>query len=252
MAAPRIVVSGLSKSFELERPAGLELKEDLLGRFLGWRPPRRRHWALRDVTFSVHAGESVGVIGMNGVGKSTLLKCMTGILRADEGEVRLFGKVATLLELGAGFHPSLTGRENILLQASLHGVTRREAKRLSTPIIEFADLGDFIEQPMRSYSSGMYMRLGFSVAIHVDPDILLIDEILSVGDSHFQKKCLDRVLQFRSSDKAIVLASHDLAAVDRFCDRALLLDRGELVSEGHPAEVLDAYRRRAAAVGGSF
>lgn len=247
MARPRIQAEGLSKSFELERVRGIELKEHLLGKILGRRSRSRVFWALRDLSFSVDSGESLGVIGINGAGKSTLLKCLTGILQPDAGRVWLDGKVATLLELGAGFHPLLTGRENILLQASLHGMSRSEALNVMPLIIEFAELGQFIDQPMRSYSSGMYMRLGFSVAVHVDPDILLIDEIISVGDEPFQEKCLERMREFRSADRAIVLVSHDLPTVESFCDRALLLDGGTLVAEGTPASVIGEFHERTAA-----
>lgn len=245
MHRPRIIVQDLSKSYQLERDRGDELKEIVLGKIRGRLEshPVQPFWALRDVSFSVCAHEFVGVIGVNGAGKSTLLKCLAGILQPDFGSIRLHGSVATVLGLGAGFHSNLTGRENILLQASLHGLSRREALEHMPRIVDFADLGQFIDQPMRMYSSGMYMRLGFSVAIHIDRQILLIDEVISVGDEAFQAKCLERIRNLRASDRSIILVSHGADTIRGFCDRAMLLDGGRLVADGAPQNVLSEYER---------
>lgn len=188
----------------------------------------------------------MGVIGRNGSGKSTLLKIMTGIYKADQGTVRLNGRVSSLIELGAGFHPEFTGRENIFINGAILGLSRKEIEERYERIVRFAELEAFIDSPVRTYSSGMYVRLGFSVAVNVDPDILLVDEVLAVGDESFSRKCLDRMTQFKKSGKTIVLVTHDLPTVEKFCDRALWLDSGRIQADGPPRKVIDAYRQEVA------
>ncbi len=197
--------------------------------------------ALKRVSFDIADGEVVGIIGHNGSGKSTILKIIAGVYKPSTGRVQIAGKVAALIELGAGFHPDLTGRENILLNGLLLGLTKREIRDKEERIIEFAELGDFIDTPIKQYSSGMMMRLGFSIATEVDPDILLIDEILAVGDADFQAKCAVRIEDFCRRGKTIVFVSHDMRAVRQLCNRALLMDHGVLVADGPADEVIAAY-----------
>ena len=197
--------------------------------------------ALQEVSFTIAEGEVVGVIGRNGSGKSTLLKTIAGIYRPAAGRVEVRGKVAPLIELGAGFHPELTGRENIVLNGLLLGLTRRQIAAAEAGIIAFSELGDFIDSPVKQYSSGMYMRLGFSIAVETDPDILLLDEVLAVGDTAFQAKCMLRMEDFRRRGKTIIFVSHNLAAVRDICDRALWLDHGHLIADGPAADVIARY-----------
>jgi lipopolysaccharide transport system ATP-binding protein len=197
--------------------------------------------ALKNVSFTVDRGEMLGIIGRNGSGKSTILKIIAGVYAPTSGRVRVAGSIAPLIELGAGFHHELTGRENILLNGLLLGLTKQQVIEREPSIFEFAELGDFIDAPVKQYSSGMYMRLAFSVAVAVDPDILLIDEILGVGDTHFRQKCMDRIRQFREVGKTIVFVSHDLNSVRELCDRALLIHQGELLADGGPADVISRY-----------
>lgn len=197
--------------------------------------------ALKNVSFTVDRGEMLGIIGRNGSGKSTILKIIAGVYAPTSGRVRVEGSIAPLIELGAGFHHELTGRENILLNGLLLGLTKKQVLEREPRIIEFAELDDFIDAPVKQYSSGMYMRLAFSVAIAVDPDILLIDEILGVGDSRFRQKCMDRIRQFRAVGKTIVFVSHDLNSVRDLCDRALLIHQGELLADGPAADVISRY-----------
>jgi ABC-type polysaccharide/polyol phosphate transport system ATPase subunit len=197
--------------------------------------------ALKHVSFQVSEGEMVGIVGRNGSGKSTILKITAGVYSPTSGQVFTRGSIAPLIELGAGFHPELTGRENILLNGLLLGLTKREILRREAQMIEFAELGDFIDVPVKQYSSGMYMRLAFSIATEVDPDILLIDEILAVGDGGFRQKCFDRIRQFRAAGKTILYVSHDLGGVREFCDRALLVHNGQLVEDGAADSVTSRY-----------
>lgn len=200
-------------------------------------------WVLRDVCLQVPKGRTVGVIGRNGSGKSTLLKLMARILKPDRGSLAVNGKVAALIELGAGFHPELTGRENIMINGIILGLTRAEIRARMGAIIEFADIGEFIDYPVRTYSSGMYARLGFAVAVNVDPDVLLIDEVLSVGDADFSKKCYDALDRFKQAGKSIVVVSHSLRTVRTWCDDAVWLDRGEVRMVGSAESVVDAYSK---------
>src|SRR5262249_22800860 len=198
--------------------------------------------ALRDVSLTVPKGKTFGLVGRNGSGKSTLLKLVTGIYTPTRGTVEVHGRISALLELGAGFHPDFSGRENIYVNGIILGMSRREIRTRMDEIIEFSELGDFIDEPVRTYSSGMYARLAFAVATHVDPEILLIDEILSVGDEHFARKSAAKMEEFRKSGKTILLVTHDLTTLQRRCDQAAWLDSGKLEASGSPAEVVAAYR----------
>jgi len=197
--------------------------------------------AVKQVSFVISKGETVGLIGRNGSGKSTILKIVAGVYAPSEGHVNVRGTIAPLIELGAGFHHELTGRENILLNGLLLGLTKRQIREREESIIEFAELGDFIDSPVKQYSSGMYMRLAFSVAAEVDPDILIIDEILGVGDAGFQAKCFDRIECFRRARKTILFVSHSMDSIRKLCDRVLLLHAGRLVEEGSPDRVIARY-----------
>ena len=205
----------------------------------------RPFWALRNVYLDIPHGSTVGIIGENGAGKSTLLKLLTGISAPTVGEVRVSGRVASLLELGAGFHPEFSGRENIHLNCSILGMSHEEIEERFDSIVAFSELGDFIERPVKTYSSGMYVRLGFAVASSVDPDILLIDEALSVGDEHFKGKCLNRLNEFREQGKTTVFVSHDMGAVKTMCQWVVLLDQGEVLAQGSAEKVADQYLKRA-------
>ena len=187
------------------------------------------------------AGRTCGVIGRNGSGKSTALKLVAGITKPTSGTVAVEGRISALIELGAGFHPEISGRENVFINGIMLGLSRREIERRFDEIVEFAELREFIDAPVKTYSSGMYMRLGFAVAIHVDPDVLLVDEVLAVGDEGFTHKCLDKFAEFRRTGKTILLVTHSLGLVERFCDEALWLDEGQLRSQGDPKRVVDAY-----------
>ena len=234
---PVIEFRNVSKRFHIKEGNSLrEFVPALLGG-KGWAA----FHALHDVTFSVCRGETLAVLGRNGSGKSTSLKLMAEVTRPSEGEVLVEGRVSPLIELGAGFHPDLTGRENIFLNASILGMANREISARFDEIVEFAELADFIDTPVKRYSSGMYMRLGFSVAIHSNPDILLVDEVLSVGDAVFQDKCLSKMQEFQRDGITIVLVTHNLELVQGFCQRALLLHAGSLVCEGEPHEVVQRY-----------
>src|SRR5438034_1862303 len=197
--------------------------------------------ALTGVSFSVPKGSTYGVIGRNGSGKSTALKIVAGITKPSAGTVRVTGRVSALIELGAGFHPEISGRENVFINGIMLGLTRREIQQRFDEIVEFAELKEFIDAPVKTYSSGMYMRLGFAVAIHVNPDVLLVDEVLAVGDEGFTHKCLDKFAEFRRSGKTILLVTHSLNLVERFCDEALWLDSGRAQARGDPKRVVGAY-----------
>jgi ABC-type polysaccharide/polyol phosphate transport system ATPase subunit len=197
--------------------------------------------ALRGVSFSVPRGCTYGVIGRNGSGKSTLLKCVAGITKPNEGHVRVNGRISALIELGAGFHPEISGRENVFINGIMLGLSKRDIQRRFDEIVDFAELKEFIDAPVKTYSSGMYMRLGFAVAIHVDPEVLLIDEVLAVGDQAFTVKCLDKFAEFRRRNKSILLVTHSLDLVEKFCDRALWLDKGKTLAEGEPKRVVASY-----------
>ena len=241
-----IVLDGVSKRYYLSSQRVEELKTALLHlpTFLKISRARQEFWALRDVSLTIRRGESVGIIGPNGAGKSTLLRIVSRLAPLTKGKLTVRGRVSPLLELGAGFHPQISGRENAILNAVLLGLSRKEAKAKLPEIADFSELGEFIDEPMRTYSSGMYVRLGFAVAVHVRPEILLVDEVLAVGDAEFQRKCFDHIEKLRQNKVTIVLVTHDLESVKRFCDRAVLLSHGVVAAEGKPREVVDEYLSR--------
>jgi ABC-type polysaccharide/polyol phosphate transport system ATPase subunit len=203
--------------------------------------PDETFLALQDVTFTVPQGRTLGIIGRNGSGKSTMLKLVAGITKPTDGHVRVEGRISALIELGAGFHPEISGRENVFINGIMLGLSKREVASRFDEIVEFAELEDFIDAPVKTYSSGMYMRLGFAVAIHVDPDVLLVDEVLAVGDEGFTHKCLDKFSEFKRRGKTILLVTHSLGLVERFCDEALWLDAGRKEAMGDPKRVVGAY-----------
>jgi len=234
----------VSKEFRLSKLRVRSLQEIFVNMFD--REARRRHqfWALQDVSFAVKPGETMAILGVNGSGKSTILKLISRIIEPTRGTITVGGRMSALLELGAGFHPDLTGRENIYLNGSILGFSRLAMRRRLDSIIEFADIGEFIDVPIRNYSSGMQMRLGFSVAVHVDPEIILVDEVLAVGDYSFQQKCLRRIGQMQQEGVTILFVSHDFQAVERLCSRAVWLEQGRVQADGDTAEVLARMRRR--------
>lgn len=244
LAPGQIRLRGVSRHFKLTLERSRTLKETLLRR---GRSSYREVWALRDVDLDVAPGTALGVVGANGAGKSTLLKMLAGILPPDKGTIEVGGQVVSLLELGAGFHPDFTGRENVILNASIHGMTRAEVDARMDRIVEFSELEGFIDAPVRTYSSGMYMRLGFAVAAELEPDVLLLDEVLAVGDAAFQSKCLARIAQFQRSGATIVFVSHSQWAVQTVCTRAIWLSGGDVMIDGSPADVFEAYSSGVAA-----
>ncbi|MDP6697479.1 MAG: ABC transporter ATP-binding protein [Acidimicrobiales bacterium] len=237
-STPAIAIDGLGKKFRLTHDRNWTLKATLLA---GHRTRYEEFWALRDVSLDIPHGSTFGIIGGNGSGKSTLLKVLAGILRADEGTASANGRLSALLELGAGFHPELTGRENIYLNGAILGFTARDIRQRFDDIVGFAELDQFIDEPVRNYSSGMYVRLGFSVAIHVEPEILLVDEVLAVGDHTFQRRCLDRFDRLRDEGRTIVVVSHDLDMIGWLCERTAWINRGALTAIGPSGEVIEAF-----------
>jgi len=238
---PAIQFEGVWKSFD--RHAGQILLRDRIQRMFQSHRPERFH-ALRDISFRVEHGESVAVIGHNGAGKSTLLNLTTKLCRPDRGRVEVNGyRVAPLLDLGAGFHPDLTGAENVCINASLLGLSRSEVRQQFDSIVEFAEIGAFIHEPLRTYSSGMMMRLAFAVATCVNPDILIIDEVLGVGDLKFAAKCRERIMQFRRAEKTILCVSHSNDTLRDLCERAIRLDHGQIVDDGPIVRVVEAYKK---------
>jgi len=235
-----ISINNLSKGYQIyDRPQD-RLKQSL------WRDRKqfyREFWALKDVSFEVKKGEMVGIIGRNGSGKSTLLQIIAGTLMPTSGQVKVNGRVAALLELGSGFNPEFTGRENVFLNGAILGISREEMESRFNEIAAFADIGDFIDQPVKTYSSGMYIRLAFAVAISVEPDILIVDEALAVGDGRFQLKCFERIKALKEAGTTILLVSHDLQSVRQFCDVAILLDKGVLLETGVPNIIVNHYTR---------
>ncbi len=233
-----IVVKDVYKRFKLVYDKPFTLKE----RLIFWKNTKvGYHEVLKGINLTINKGETVALVGVNGSGKSTLLKLMTKIIYPTTGEIKTYGKLTSLLELGAGFHQDFTGRENIYFNASIFGLTAAEIDKRVQDIIDFSELGDFIEAPVRTYSSGMYMRLAFSVAINVDAEILLIDEILAVGDKHFQDKCYAKLEELRNSGKTIVIVSHNTGAIEKLCDRAIWLYDGEIREDGPSKKVIKKY-----------
>ena len=240
--APVVECRSMSKAFVLRTNRQYLLKERVLGLVRPHlREARQLFWVLQDISFAVHPGEMVGIIGPNGAGKTTLLRIISGIFRPTAGEVRVRGRIAPLLGLGVGFHPELTGRENIYLGAAVFGFTAREIRGLERSIIEFAELGRFIDVAVKNYSSGMQVRLGFSIALEVKPDIFLIDEVLSAGDEHFGRKCLARLETERQAGQTFLVATHNLQFVEQWCDRAGLLIDARLAALGPPRDVVRHY-----------
>ena len=235
----QIVAENISRRFRVYPQRHVTLKEAIV---------RRRHlrpvevWALRGVSFAIDPGESVGFMGRNGSGKTTLLRVLAGVFKPTDGLLSVGGRVGSLLELGAGFHHDFTGRDNIYLSASIYGLRKRDVDRRFDEIVEFSELERFIDLPVRTYSAGMYMRLGFSIAVNVDADILLLDEVFAVGDEAFQRKCVDRILEFRRERKTIVFVSHSGPAIERMCDRALLLSQGVVEYDGETGEAIRRYQ----------
>ncbi|MEM7530763.1 MAG: Wzt carbohydrate-binding domain-containing protein [Chloroflexota bacterium] len=259
---PLIQLNKVSKRFKSHKQSSRSFQELFVNLFQGPNASIAKHpesseehldaasnsffWSLHNVSFDVYAGDSIGLIGPNGSGKSTLLKLISGIIEPTEGEIAVNGRIASLLELGAGFHPDLTGRENIYLNGSIYGLTRQQINRRMKRIIRFSELEDFIDVPVKHYSSGMYVRLGFSVAIQTSPDILLVDEVLAVGDATFQHKCMSAIQAFRANGGTLLLVSHDLGAIQSLCNQALWFDHGEVQEMGHPTDVVMSYMNRVA------
>jgi ABC-type polysaccharide/polyol phosphate transport system ATPase subunit len=243
-AEPAVFARDVTKLYRrfLHKNQFRTLKSALLtGSIISDLTPDQTFTALEGVSFEVPKGATFGVIGENGSGKSTLLKLMAGITKPTRGELRVLGRISALIELGAGFHPEISGRENVAINGIMLGLTRKEVDERFDDIVDFAELRDFIDAPVKTYSSGMYMRLGFAVAIHVDPDVLLIDEVLAVGDEAFTRKCLDKIGEFRRRGKTILLVTHSLGLVEKMCDQALWLRHGKVADRGDPKRVVDAY-----------
>jgi lipopolysaccharide transport system ATP-binding protein len=237
-----LIVESVSKRFKIHRNRPVTLKEFIIRGLKGRNDNRTTIlWALRDVSFSVGQGRTLGIIGHNGAGKSTLLRLVCGLGRPTRGEIRRMGHVGSLLELGSGFNPEMSGRENLITGGILSGLTRRQVKASQDEIISFAELEEFIDQPVRTYSTGMYLRLAFATAMHFDPDFLVIDEVLAVGDSRFQEKCQKRLNAFRVAGKSLILVSHDLEQVRSLCDEVLVLEEGQVVMQGEPERAINCY-----------
>ncbi|WP_141336726.1 ABC transporter ATP-binding protein [Paenibacillus sp. tmac-D7] len=235
-----IDIQNLTKIFRIYNNPQDRLKQSLFG---SHKKYYREFQALNKINFQIKKGETVGIIGRNGSGKSTLLQIIAGTLAATSGEVSVYGRIAALLELGSGFNPEFTGRENVYLNAAILGISREEIERRFDDILKFADIGDFIDQPVKTYSSGMYVRLAFAVSINVDPDILIVDEALAVGDGRFQLKCFEKIKSLKKTGKTILVVSHDLQTIRQICDTAILIDKGNLIDYGKPNEVVNHYTK---------
>jgi ABC-type polysaccharide/polyol phosphate transport system ATPase subunit len=244
MRAGAVVASAVSRRFLVYPQRQVTLKEAIV---------RRRHlrrteiWAVRNASFEIEPGEAVGVVGRNGSGKTTLLRMIAGIFRPTSGRLEVAGQVASLLELGAGFHPDFTGRENVYMNGAIHGLKRKYVTDKMDEIVSFAELERFIDVPVRTYSAGMYMRLGFSIAAHLDPDVLLLDEVFAVGDESFQRKCIGKILDLKERGRTLLFVSHSAPAVERLCERAILLNGGEVVADGPARDAIAQYHRMLAA-----
>jgi len=235
---PFIEFQGVTKRFS--RHTGRMLLRNHLNALLR-RSHTDRFYALKNISFRISHGENVAIVGANGAGKSTLLCLAVGLGLPDEGRVNVSGRMAALLELGSGFHPDLTGRENVFLNASLLGLTRKKTEQIYERVVEFSEIGDFIDEPLRTYSNGMTLRLAFSVAVNVDPDFLIVDEVLAVGDQSFQMKCFEKIAELKRSGKSLLCVSHSPVVVQQLCERALWLDHGELMVDGKTEDVLKMY-----------
>ena len=234
-----ISIKGVSKLFRLQKQRTFK---ELLPALAGGQKAVETFWALQDINLEIKKGETVGIIGPNGAGKSTLLKLMAGVTKPTKGEIKINGQIAPLIELGAGFHPELTGRENVTLNGVILGLSKKEIEKKFKEIVDFAELWEFIDQPIKHYSSGMYLRLAFSVAVHTNPDILLIDEILAVGDSSFQAKCFAKMEEFKKAGVTIIFVSHALGQIQSFCTRAVYLDEHRIIVDGGVKEVCERYK----------
>jgi len=237
-----LTLQGISKAFTIRYNRADSLKSKFIGIFnTRYREKKRTLWALKGLDLEVYRGETLGLIGANGSGKSTLLRIIAGIFPPTEGRLSVNGTVVPMIELGVGFHPELTGKENIYLNASLYGLSKKEVDKIYSKIVDFSELKDFIDTPIKNYSSGMYMRLGFSIAVHIEPDILLIDEIFAVGDEHFQRRCIKKMEAFKEAKKTIIFVSHNAAAIQSMCDRVCLLNQGKIHFIGPPKEAIARY-----------
>jgi ABC-type polysaccharide/polyol phosphate transport system ATPase subunit len=239
----RIRARDVSRVFEIRLVKARSLKETLVLRKL---PPKRQIWALKNVDLDVEPGETFGVVGQNGSGKSTLLKLLAGVFAPSSGSLDVGGRVGSLIDVGAGFHPEFTGNENVYLNAAIHGISKEYVDAHLGEIIAFAELEEFADVPVKTYSSGMFMRLGFSVAMHIQPDVLLVDEVLAVGDEDFQQKCFGKIWDFKRQGGTLVFVSHDPRQVETLCDRAILLHHGDVIEQGDSASILRTYHRRLA------
>lgn len=238
---PEVVrVAEVSKRFTVRKDSSLKERVVTLGR--AGRRHRQDFWALSDVSLDIRAGDTIGLIGHNGSGKSTLLKVIGGIIQPTSGTVLQRGRIAALLELGAGFHPDLTGRENVYLNASVLGLSREETTASFDEILEFSGIGQFIDTQVKFYSSGMYVRLAFAIAVHTDPDVLLVDEVLAVGDEQFQQKCIDKIKEFQREGRTIIIVSHALDQIESLCDRVVVMNRGRMAYDGLPASAVERFR----------
>lgn len=234
-----ITFENVSKKFR--RGQKLLLKEALIDIFM---PDKQEDfWALSDVSFTINRGETIGIIGNNGSGKSTILKLIAGVMFPTKGTIEVKGRISPLIELGAGFHAELTGRENIYLNGVILGLTKKKIEERFSSIVEFSELSDFIDTPVKHYSSGMYMRLGFSVAVHTDPEILLIDEIFAVGDTSFQEKCFKKMEEFKENNVTIVFVTHDMSTVESFCEKAIFINKGQVENIGDAKQIVREYRK---------
>lgn len=238
MTRVAVDVQGVSKMFRLYKDRNQSLKATVLR---GRRASYTDFWALDDVTFEIPKGSTFGIIGENGSGKSTMLKCIANILQPDKGKITRDGRMAALLELGSGFHPELSGRDNVYLNGSILGLSRKEIDKAFDSIVDFSGIEQFIDNPVKNYSSGMYVRLGFSIAIHVEPEILLVDEILAVGDAAFQRKCVEKFTELRKSGRTVVMVSHSMGSLKDMCDHVVWLRHGKVVNQGKAIEVVDEY-----------
>ena len=244
-ASPAVKLDHVSKLYHHQKQKTLK---ELVHALLKHQPTGESFWALRHINLTVSQGETVGIIGPNGSGKSTLLKLIAGVSQPTKGKITVNGRIAPLIELGAGFHPELSGRENIFLNGVILGMSRQEIEQKFDQIVDFAELWQFIDQPVKHYSSGMYLRLAFAVAVHTQPDILLVDEILAVGDESFQKKCFDKMAEFQKKGCTIIYVTHALATLENFCHRVILLDHGKIIFSGPAKTVIQHYQAQVASL----
>lgn len=243
-----IKVSNVSKKYTIGKQKDSSLKSSLAGIFQSAETKGDEFWALKDVSFEINKGDVIGIIGKNGAGKSTLLKILSQITKPTEGRIEINGRVASLLEVGTGFHPELTGRENIYLNGTILGMTRKEVKAKFDEIVAFSGVEKFIDTPVKHYSSGMYVRLAFAVAAHLEPEILIIDEVLAVGDAEFQKKCLGKMKQVAGEGRTVIFVSHNMEAVKNLCEKAIFMEHGSVILDGKPVEIIEKYLERQSTV----